>query len=258
MPTWDPDVYQRYKAYRDRPALDLMLQIPRDLDPQEIWDLGCGTGEHATLLAARHPRAKVHGLDSSPEMLARGQAMRGDIDWVLGDIATFAPDVAPDLIFTNAALQWLEGHETLFPRLMGLLAPGGVLACQIPVVADDGWRRSLREVARDGPWADRLGALAPVRSEADPRSYHDWLSPLSADLDIWVTTYVHALGGEDPLIDWTSGTSLKPYLDPLSDPAERAAFLATWRARLAVDYPRRDDGVTLFPFPRLFIIAQRY
>jgi trans-aconitate 2-methyltransferase len=73
-----------------------------------------------------------------------------------------------------------------------------------------------------------------------------------------VTTYVHALGGEDPIVDWTSGTSLKPYLEALSDPAERAAFLTAWRARLAVDYPRRADGVTLFPFTRMFIIAQRY
>jgi trans-aconitate 2-methyltransferase len=258
MPTWDPDVYQRYKAYRDRPALDLMLQIPRDLDPHEIWDLGCGTGEHAALLAARHPGAKVHGLDSSPEMLARGRAMRGDIDWVLGHIAGFAPEIPPDLIFTNAALQWLDHHETLFPRLMSLLAPGGVLACQIPVVADDGWRRSLRQVAQDGPWAPRLVDLERVSSGVDPRPYHDWLSPLSAELDIWVTTYVHALGGEDPIVDWTSGTSLKPYLEALEGPAERAAFLTAWRARLAIDYPRRTDGVTLFPFTRMFMVAQRY
>jgi trans-aconitate 2-methyltransferase len=258
MPVWDPDVYQRYKAYRDRPALDLMLRIPRDLEPREIWDLGCGTGEHAALLAARHPNARVHGLDSSPEMLARGRAMRADIDWVLGDIATFMPEVPPDLIFTNAALQWVEDHEALFPRLMSLLAPGGVLACQIPVVADDGWRRSLRETALDGPWATRLADVERVRSGADPRPYHDWLSPLSQDLDVWVTTYVHALGGEDPIVDWTSGTSLRPYLEALEDPAERAAFLAAWRERLAVDYPRRDDGVTLFPFSRLFVVARRY
>jgi trans-aconitate 2-methyltransferase len=257
MPTWDPDVYQRYKAYRDRPALDLMLQIPRDLQPREIWDLGCGTGEHAALLAARHPDARVHGLASSAEMLARGRALRGDIDWVQGDIAGFSPPVAPDLIFTNAALQWLGDHQALFPRLLGQLAPGGVFACQVPVVTDDGWRRSLRETAADGPWAPRLAGLAPVQSGLDPRPYHDWLSPLSAELDVWVTTYVHALGGDDPIIDWTSGTSLRPFLEALEDAAERAAFLAAWRARLAVDYPRRADGVTLFPFPRMFLVARR-
>ena len=177
---------------------------------------------------------------------------------MLGDIAAFAPEIPPDLIFTNAALQWVDGHEALFPRLMGLLAPGGVFACQIPVVADDGWRRSLRETALDGPWASRLADIERVRSGVDPRPYHDWLSPLSQDLDVWVTTYVHALGGDDPIIDWTSGTSLRPYLEALGDPAERAAFLAAWRERLAVDYPRREDGVTLFPFTRLFVVARRW
>ncbi|MBO9709661.1 MAG: methyltransferase domain-containing protein [Caulobacter sp.] len=257
MPTWDPDVYQRYKSYRDRPALDLMLRIPRDLAPREIWDLGCGTGEHAALLAARHPDARVHGLDSSAEMLERAKGQSGRVDWVLGDIASFRPEVAPDLIFTNAALQWVGDHATLFPRLMATLAPGGVLACQIPVVLDEGWRRSLRETAGEGPWVERLAKVDRVRTRTDPRDYHDWLSPLSEDLDVWMTTYVHALGGEDPIVDWTSGTSLRPYLEALTDPEEKAAFLAAWRSRLAADYPRRDDGVTLFPFPRLFIVARR-
>ena len=257
MPRWDPDVYERYKSYRDRPALDLMLRIPREPAPREIWDLGCGTGEHAALLAHRHPDARVHGLDSSAEMLARGQARSNRIDWVLGDIAAFAPEVAPDLIFTNAALQWLPDHRTLFPQLMASLAPGGVLACQIPVVDDLGWRRSLRETAAQGPWAPRLAAIDGVRQGSDARAYHDWLSPLSAELDVWTTTYIHALGGADPIVDWTAGTSLRPYLEALEDPTERGAFLDAWRARLALDYPRRDDGVTLLPFARLFVIARR-
>ena len=258
MPRWDPEVYERYKAYRDRPALDLMLQIPRDIAPREIWDLGCGTGEHAMILARRHPEARVHALDSSPEMLARGRVKDAGIDWVLGDIAAFAPDAAPDLIFTNAALQWLPDHRALFSRLVRSLAPGGVLACQIPAVFDEGWRRSLGQVAREGPWADRLAALDGVQPGHDARAYHDWLSPLCADLDIWTTTYLHALEGEDPIVDWTLGTSLRPYLERLSDDAERDAFLAAWRVALARDYPRREDGVTLFPFSRMFLIARTW
>lgn len=257
MPAWDPDVYARYRAYRDRPALDLMLRLPRDLSPREIWDLGCGTGEHAALLAARHPQARVYGLDSSPEMLARARGQAAGVDWVLGDIAGWSPPMAPDLIFSNAALQWLDGHEALFPRLLKSLVSGGVLACQIPQVDDAGWRRSLREVAAEGPWVARLADLDGVRPGHDARAYHDWLSPLAAELDVWTTTYVHALEGEDPIVDWTSGTSLRPYLERLADGQERAAFLAAWRERLAQDYPRRADGITLLPFERLFVVARR-
>ena len=103
MPSWDPEIYERYKTYRDRPALDLLLQIPGDLAPREIWDLGCGTGEHAAVLAVRHPAARVHALDSSPDMLAAARRREAKVDWVQADVASFTPPVAPDLIFTNAA-----------------------------------------------------------------------------------------------------------------------------------------------------------
>jgi trans-aconitate 2-methyltransferase len=257
MPTWNPDVYALYRAYRERPALDLLTALPRDLAPDEIWDLGCGPGEQAALLAARHPEATVHGLDSSPEMLERARGLNAKVDWVLGDIAGFAPDKLIDLLFTNAALQWVDDHETLIPRLANALAPRGVLACQMPVIADVAWRETLAEVMATGPWADRLTGVEGVRHTRDARDYYDWLAPICPEIDIWTTTYLHALHGQDPIVDWTMGTTLLPYLDALSDPAEKAAFLNAWRGRLAKDYPRRADGATLFPFTRMFIIARR-
>jgi trans-aconitate 2-methyltransferase len=257
MPSWNPDIYERYKDYRDRPALDLMLRIPADLDPRVIWDLGCGTGEQAALLAARHPQAKVYGLDSSPEMLAKARARKSRVNWVQGDIADFAPDEAPDLIFTNAALQWVSGHERLFPHLAAILAPSGVLACQMPASFDTEWHVAMRAVAQEPRWAERLGALNGVRSIAAIETYYEWLATLCDPIDIWRTTYLHVLEGDDPVVDWMRGTGLRPYLDALPDPAEQAAFMDDYRQRLTTVLPARADGVTLFPFPRLFIVAQK-
>ena len=257
MPAWDPDVYTLYRAYRERPALDLLTALPRDLAPREIWDLGCGLGEQAALLAARHPDATVHGLDSSPEMLERAKGLGASVDWILGDIAGFSPQRPVDLLFTNAALHWVDDHAALFPRLAQALAPRGVLACQMPVVADLAWRKSLGEVVAAGPWAARLALIDGVSPTQDERSYYDWLTPLCPEIDIWTTTYLHALHGQDPIVDWTMGTTLRPFLEALETDAQRAAFLEAWRERLALDYPRRTDGVTLFPFSRIFIIARR-
>ena len=257
MTRWDPDVYALYRAYRERPALDLLTALPRDLQPEQIWDLGCGAGEQAALLAARHPAATVHGLDSSAEMLDRAGKLGTRVAWVLGDIDTFAPARPVDLLFTNAALQWVGDHPALFRRLTGTLAPRGVLACQMPVVTPVAWRESLNHIIATGPWAGRLASVQSVHPTHDARDYYDWLAPLCPDIDIWTTTYLHALHGQDPIVDWTLGTSLRPYLEALIDPAEKAAFLDAWRARLANDYPRRADGVTLFPFTRMFILARR-
>jgi len=256
MASWDPDVYALYRRYRERPALDLLTALPRDLEPREIWDLGCGLGEQAALLAARHPAARVRGLDSSPEMLARAKDLPARVEWVLGDIARFTPDEPADLIFSNAALQWVDGHAALIPHLAASLATGGVLAVQMPVADGLGWRGTLTEIAAEGPWASRFVGLEGVRPAHAQEDYYAWLAPTCPEVDIWTTTYLHALHGRDPIVDWTMGTTLRPYLDALPDD-EKKAFLDAWRARLAQDYPRRDDGVTLFPFKRLFIVARK-
>jgi trans-aconitate 2-methyltransferase len=247
MPSWDPSVYERYKIYRDRPALDLLLQIPADLEPRE----------HAAVLAARHPAARVRGLDSSPDMLDVARRRESRVQWMLGDAADFAPETPPDLIFTNAALHWLDDHARLFPRLANSLAEGGVLACQMPLSRTSDWRRVLRETAADPRWADRLRDLSGVQPVAGAEDYYGWLSPVCASVDIWSTTYLHVLEGEDPVVDWMMGAGLRPYLDALDDPKTRAAFLDAYRDRVAEVVPMRPDGTTLLPFPRLFILAKR-
>ncbi|HEX4180140.1 MAG TPA: methyltransferase domain-containing protein [Caulobacteraceae bacterium] len=257
MPSWDPDIYERFKAYRDRPALDLLLRVPGDLDPREIWDLGCGTGEHAAVLARRHPGARVHGLDSSAEMLERAHARETSVDWVQADLAGFAPDTPPDLIFANAALQWVPDHAALIPRLASVLAEQGVFACQMPAAYHEPWHQVLRDLADEAPWAALLRGVDAARPIADAGRYYTWLAPLCRQIDIWTTTYLHVLDGEDPVMEWMRGTALRPYLDALTDPIERDGFLEAYRKRVRAALPARDDGTTLFPFPRLFIVARQ-
>lgn len=257
MAAWDPAAYQRHKEYRDRPALDLMVRVPADLQPREVWDLGCGTGEHAAVLAARHPGACVHGLDSSLEMLEQARARSAAIEWVQGDIAGFTPEAPPDLIFTNAALHWLPALPRLVPRLVRTLAEGGVFACQVPLSYETPWYEALRETVADDRWTERLRQVQGTQRVPPAQEWYGWLAPLCGHVDIWTTTYLHILHGEDPIVDWMSGTGLRPYLQALTDEEERLAFTAAYARRLAVLFPKRPDGTTLLPFPRLFVIARR-
>lgn len=257
-PVWDPRQYNRFEAQRDRAALDLLVRLPEDLDLAEIWDLGCGTGQHAALLKRRHPNARVHGMDSSAAMLEQARALSADVDWSVGDITTWRPQRPADLILANASLQWLPDHAALFAHLAGALAPDGLLAVQMPMAWETRHHTLMRETAVEGPWASVLAGVAAIAPLLSAEAYYEALSPLCDDIDIWSTTYLHVLGGDDAVLEWMKGTALRPYLTALAgDPAMRDAFLSALGARLSQAFPRRADGTTLLPFPRLFLIGRR-
>lgn len=257
-PLWDPQQYSRFEAERDRAALDLLLRLPGDLEPRTIVDLGCGTGQHAALLKRRHPGATVTGLDSSAAMLEQARALGADVDWVQADLATWTPDGAPDLIFANASLQWLPDHRTLLRRLTGLLAPGGVIAVQMPLAWDTLHYRTMRAVMAEGAWTGRISDRETIQALLDPADYYDVLAEACEEVDVWSTTYLHALTGPDAVLEWMKGTALRPHLTALKeDPSMRDAYLSALSDALSKAFPRRPDGVTLLPFPRLFLIARR-
>lgn len=249
---WDPDIYMKFADERTRPAAELLARVPLKA-PARAIDLGCGPGNSTALLAARWPQAEIEGLESSPEMLAKASASGVRATWILGDVESWSPAAPYDVIFSNATLHWIADHRALVPRLMGFAAEGGALAFQVPRNFHFPSHVLMREVAQSGPWAQKLAGARKFHVE-EPEIYFDILAPLSRALDIWETSYVHVLEGDDPVLDWVSGTGLRPFLAPL-DAGEREAFLADYRARLRQAYPRRSDGKTLFPFKRLFAVA---
>lgn len=257
-PAWDPRQYRRFEAERDRAALDLLLRLPDDLEPREIWDLGCGAGQHAALLKRRHPQARAHGLDSSAGMLEQARALATDVVWLEGDIAGWRPERPADLILANASLQWLPDHASLLPRLAAALAPGGVLAVQMPLAHESRHHGIMRATAARGPWAERLRDVDVIAPLLAPEAYYDGLAALCEDIDIWSTTYLHVLEGEDAVLEWMKGTALRPHLTALADdPAMRTAYLSALADALSAAFPRRPDGRTILPFPRLFLVARR-
>ena len=269
---WDPGQYHKFSDHRRRPALELLARAP-SADPGLAVDLGCGSGEITRLIAERWPGAAVQGVDNSPDMLARaragsvgdaesGQGGGAGVEWIEADIASWSPASPPGLLYANASLQWVEGHEALFPRLLRSLAPGGALAAQMPLSREARSHRLMHEVlAEGGPDGAPLGTEALRREIArrwvlDPSEYFDLLAADTARLDVWTTEYLQALEGEDPVLEWVSGTGLRPILNGLAG-EERERFLDRYRAALRAAYPRRPDGTTLYPFRRLFIVAVR-
>ena len=290
---WDPDQYRRFAGHRLRPALDLARRLD-GLEPTTIYDLGCGTGEITRLLAQRWPGARVRGIDSSEEMLARAvaeaSASRGEVaapdvasavaasrgrrdssddshpaatvTFERGDLASWVPGEPGDLLFSNAAYHWIPDHGAVFPRLLDALAPGGALAVQMPMSWSLPSHRAMREVLDEGrgdgaPFgSDALRAAMARRPLLATAEYYDLLSARAAEVDVWETEYLQVLSGENAVLEWVRGTGLRPILEGLAG-EERDAFLELYRRRLEALYPRRRDGRTLYPFRRLFLYARR-
>jgi trans-aconitate 2-methyltransferase len=255
--SWSPQQYLRFAQPRLRPALDLLERIQLG-SAHCIYDLGCGAGNVTALLVARWPGARVCGVDSSASMLAQAAHTLPQVRWCRQALDQWRAEEPADLIFSNAALHWLPDHMRLFPRLLESLQPGGVLAVQMPRNFDAPSHRLITATAREGPWRERLEPLlqAPPVATEEPAFYYDLLAAQAGGLDIWETEYLQALRGEDPVKEWTKGTALVPYLDRLGE-HERQAFEQDYAQRLRIAYPQRADGVTLFPFRRLFLVLRK-
>jgi trans-aconitate 2-methyltransferase len=244
---WDPAVYRRFGAERSRPFFDLVARIGAER-PRAVTDLGCGPGELTRTLAERWPAARVTGIDSSAEMIAKAAAEPGPVEFRIGDIAAWSPGPDVDVVVTNAALQWVPGHQEMLARWMRELPAGAWLAMQVPGNFDSPGHRAARE-------------LSPVALRADPVSdaagYAGILTAAGATVDAWETTYLHLLpwpaGQEHPVLRWMEGTALRPVRAALDDTAW-AAFRAELAVRIAADHPERH-GVVAFPFRRIFVVA---
>lgn len=253
--SWNPAQYSLFLDQRTRPAADLLAHIRLDT-PTRIADLGCGPGNSTALLAKRWPKAAITGIDSSQAMLEKARETAPDIDWQCTDIAQWQAETPFELIYSNALLHWLDNHAVLFPRLLSSVAKGGALAVQMPRNFDAPSHRIIASVAQSVPWAAKLSGRLRENPVANPHYYYHLLSEDCEIMDMWETSYLHILEGEDAVLNWIRGTALVPLLAALDDD-EQNDFICELAARLATAYPRRQDGRTLFPFKRLFLIAYR-
>ena len=246
MLLWDAQSYDRFEAERARPSRDLIARVPLPA-PARVLDLGCGSGLSTLELRRAFPETEIVGVDLSPDMLAASARRLPDISFVEGDAANFDTS-GFDLVFANALFHWVPDHLGVLARIAAALPEGGCLAVQMPDNEDEPSHRLMREVAGVGAGArEKIGAFG---------DYETALCPPCNRVDLWRTTYVHRLGAPDDVVKWVEGAGLRPFLDPL-DADNRAAFLAAYRAEVARAYPMLPNGVLLFPFPRLFVVAAR-
>jgi trans-aconitate 2-methyltransferase len=253
MPNWDQELYYRFRQQRTQPSIDLVARIPLS-QPVRVVDLGCGAGNSTAELRRRWPDCSLVGIDNSDEMLTAARQTDPRTQWVKADIASWQPEEPYELVFSNAALQWLPDHETLIPRLLAAVRPDGLLAVQLPDHYDSALYRVLIEVSFDLRWTARLEPARHSLTRHNVSFYYDLLSSCCQRFDIWTTEYHHELSSHQEILTFHRGTGMRPYLEALSaDEIEDFEQLVLDGYRQA--FPLQANGRVLFPFKRLFFIA---
>ncbi|RLK55271.1 trans-aconitate 2-methyltransferase [Actinokineospora cianjurensis] len=251
---WDPAKYLSFSDHRARPFFDLLGRV-RAESPRAVVDLGCGPGNLTVTMAQRWPNARLTAIDTSAEMVAAART-RG-VSASRADLRDWTPDEATDVVVSNAALQWVPDHPDLLAKWASALTPGAWLGVQVPGNFAAPSHELIRGLVAEPTWVERLEPVRLREEDAtlNPDGYAELLTTAGCEVDAWETTYLQRLDGENAVLEWISGTALRPIRAALSD-EQWQEFRAELAPRLAEAYPRRADGTTWFPFRRVFFVAR--
>lgn len=255
-PTWDAGLYLLHGKERTQSAIDLAARVELAA-PRRIIDLGCGPGNSTAVLRRRWLDAEVTGLDQSTEMLVEARRAFPSGEWLQADIATWGAGKPYDLVYSNAALQWVHGHSHLIPHLLEQVAISGALAVQMPAYFESPLHLRMRQIALDERWRDRMGGAINSLVEELPAYYYDLLSPRCSRVEMWETEYSQVMESAGAILEFIRSTGLRPYLEALGNDADRERYMRLLADAIVHDYPLRSDGKVLFPFRRLFFIAYK-
>ncbi|NNM58501.1 MAG: methyltransferase domain-containing protein [Legionellales bacterium] len=256
---WHATTYSQFIDLRTRPAIDLLAILPQTLQPQIIYDLGCGPGNSTILLKNRWPEAKVTGIDSSPNMLEKAHKDYPNLHFIEADIEHFTVNEKIDLICANASLQWVDNHQQLFPRLISFLSESGALAIQMPnnfhAPSHQITLNILKNNIRWQPLIKQLRYGVLTQPFYDAKNYYDLLTEAGLDnLHIWETEYFQEMADYHAIFDWVKGTGLRPVLS-MMDQSQQSIFTEVYLDQLSHEYPLQKNGKILLPFRRLFMVG---
>ncbi len=254
MTDWSPEQYLKFGRERTQPSIDLAAKIGVD-SAKSILDVGCGPGNSTQVLRRRWPHAEITGLDSSSEMIEKARETFPPGKWIVGDASKLDREERYDIVFSNAALQWVPDHDALIPRLFSHVRPSGAMAVQVPANGRSALHRALLSVSRRPRWHGPTAGCRRLMHYHGPEYYYGLLQPLAARVELWETIYYHVLSDHLELLEWYKGSGMRPYLESLPDESARSAFGDEVLDACRPFYPVRKHGGIIYPFRRIFFIA---
>lgn len=256
MNDWNPDLYMQFRSERTQPSIDLIDKI-NIVEPKSIIDLGCGPGNSTQVLVNRWPKAKITGLDVSLAMIKKARQDYPHQEWIVADASTYEPKTKYDIIFSNAAIQWIPNHKYLLKRLNDMLSDNGLVAVQIPLFWDMPLGEIINSTAISDRWKKKTEKVSDLFTIHNYSFYYDHLSVLFSSIEMWETHYFHILDSHLSILKMMRSTGLKPYLNKLDNDFEKKEFEKEVLRKVQNTYSKQKDGKVLLPFKRLFFIGYK-
>ncbi len=254
-PDWNPDLYMKFNKERIQPTIDLISRIDFD-KPEKIIDIGCGPGNSTQILVQRWPDSKIVGADNSPAMIEKAKKDYPYQKWILFDAEKDNIDEKYDIVFSNAALQWMSNQKDILKRFFKLLSKNGLIAVQIPLFWEMPIGKSISKIEESDKWASKIKGIKDLMTVHSINFYYDCLSELSDKIEIWITDYLHIMKSHLAILEMMRSTALKIYLEKLKDDEEKKEFEELVLKDIKSDYPQQKNEKVIFPFKRLFFIAK--
>jgi trans-aconitate 2-methyltransferase len=256
MKDWNPDLYLQFDQQRTQPSVDLVSRISVQ-NPAKIIDIGCGPGNSTSVLARKWKHADILGIDYSGTMIEKAKKSYPAQKWLECDITKWETNEKYDIVFSNAAIQWIFNHRLLLSRICTLIDTNGTLAFQIPQYDEMAVSKVIdREYHRLFP--DDDFSISKIFEFHDPCFYYELLHEHFEDLKIWATSYIHEMDSYEAIVSMIESTGLRPYVDRIHDTEKENLFRENIMQELQGNYTICSNGKILFPFQRLFVLGDHY
>jgi trans-aconitate 2-methyltransferase len=253
---WNPELYLLFVKERTQPMIDLVSRIDFD-QPKKILDVGCGPGNSTQILVRRWPDAEVVGVDNSPAMIEKAKKDFPNQAWRILDAGTDEINEKFDIVFSNAAIQWIPDHPKLLKKFHHFLSEEGVLAIQIPMFWDMRIGESISRISMNARWSSVMQGATDALTIHKYSFYYDKLSELYHSIAIWESDYIRILDSHSSILEMIQSTGLRPFLERLESDEDKRDFEEMVLKEIINEYPSQKNGKVLFPFKRLFFIARK-
>ena len=257
--SWDAAAYAANSVVQHTWARELMAKLNLRGN-KHILDVGCGDGKVTAEIAHAIPRGAAIGIDASPQMIefARRTFPRSkfpNLEFRVMDARQIRFARQFDLVFSSAALHWVDDHRAFLRGAAACLRSGGrlVVSCGGKGNAHDVFV-ALRPEMRLKHWREFFRRMERPYFFHSPEDYKKWLPRFGLQLlGMRLSPKDAIYDSRDGFTAWLRTTWL-PYTHRVPENL-REEFIGAVTDRYVAKQPPDDDGRVHVRMVRLEIDA---